>query len=251
MMARPCALSVSWTSAPRHTERGRQAEQQGRQPGQAGGVQQYPAVDAQVEPGAGALAQQDVDAAGQHVARPQPQRGANGRQQQAFDQVLPHQPPSARAKGQAHGRFALPPDGARQQQIRDVGTDDEQHQADQEQQHPQRAAFVGADRIESPPRRRGHQRRGPAGRQGHALGDDQPLKLLRQLPPRVCFGIGAWPQPARSAGPTSTWRPRRAGLVSPGDARQRHPRGQRREDVHPLADGDAEEALAARRRRPS
>ncbi len=116
------------------------------------------------------------------MTHPQPERGANGCQHQAFDQVLAHQPPPAGAKGQTHGRFALPPDGAREQEVRDVGTDDEQHQADQEKQHPQRAAFVCSDGVEPAPRRRGHQGRGRAGRKGHALGDDQSLKLLRQLP---------------------------------------------------------------------
>src|SRR5438874_2060604 len=66
-------------------------------------------------------------------------RASEERQHQALGEQLEDQTHASRAHGQAHGDFALPLRGARQQQIRDVGAGDEQHQTDN--QHHQSAGL--------------------------------------------------------------------------------------------------------------
>ena len=174
------------------------------------------------------------------MTRPQPEHAADGGEQEALDQLLLEQPPASRAKCGTHGRLALAADGARQQQVRDVGAHDQQHQADQEQQHPERTAVVGADGVE-------------AARGGVEVSESGSSPAARVTPSGTTSRWKLLVDPlmhggrhrhraaaARSAGPTST-------SASLGLLRARRPRvsvtlrGQRREDVHPLADGDAEE----------
>ena len=71
------------------------------------------------------------------------ERAADRREQQALGQQLPDQPPARRAERQPDRHLFLPGRRARQQQVRDVGADDQQHQGDDDAEDRHRAhSFV-------------------------------------------------------------------------------------------------------------
>ena len=67
------------------------------------------------------------------------QRAHQG-QQHAFDQQLRHQAAPRGTDGEAHRHFTLARAGPRQQQVREVGARDQQHEAGRAEQHRQRLA---------------------------------------------------------------------------------------------------------------
>ena len=74
-----------------------------------------------------------------------PERARDEREQQALGQQLAHQPAARGAERQAHRDLALADRGARQQQVRDVGARDQQHQPDDAQQQARGAHHVLAE----------------------------------------------------------------------------------------------------------
>ena len=76
-----------------------------------------------------------ADAGEQHA-----EGAAGDRQQHAFGHELPEQPAAACAKRRAHREFTMTCLGAREQQVREIGAGDEQHETDGGLQHPDRAA---------------------------------------------------------------------------------------------------------------
>ena len=73
-------------------------------------------------------------APGQQLASPvrdqQPEGAADEREQHAFGQQLAHQPHPRGADRETHGNLLLPRRGTRQQQVGDVGADEQQDQPD-------------------------------------------------------------------------------------------------------------------------
>ncbi len=76
----------------------------------------------------------------------QAERAAGRREQHALGQELPHQARAAGAQRAANGNLPLPDRRAREQQVRDVGAGDQQHEADRGEQRQQRRTHV-ADQI--------------------------------------------------------------------------------------------------------
>ena len=70
--------------------------------------------------------------------------GANRRQHHALDQQLADNARARRADREAHGDLTLARGGARQQQVREVGAGDQQHEPGRRQQHDQRLAELFA-----------------------------------------------------------------------------------------------------------
>ena len=68
------------------------------------------------------------------------ERGADRREQHALDEQLAHDAAARRADRQPHGDLALAGGRASQQQIREVGAGDQQHQSGGREQHDQRLA---------------------------------------------------------------------------------------------------------------
>ena len=74
-------------------------------------------------------------------ARDDERRGrATHAKQQRFDEHEPRQPGAAGAEGAPHGYFTRPFRGAREEQVRDVGAGDEQHEQSRAKQQFQRTA---------------------------------------------------------------------------------------------------------------
>jgi hypothetical protein len=69
---------------------------------------------------------------GQRQAHQRP----SGREEQAFDQQLAHDAGTTGADGQANGEFPLSRRGARQQQVRQVGTGKKKHRPGEREQEP-------------------------------------------------------------------------------------------------------------------
>jgi hypothetical protein len=78
----------------------------------------------------------------QRAAQPERDEDARGSaergEQQALEQQLPHQPSPRRADRDADRHLLLARRGPRQQQARDVGAGDQQHERDEPLQHEQR-----------------------------------------------------------------------------------------------------------------
>ena len=72
-------------------------------------------------------------------------------EQQTFDQELARQPAARRAEREPHAPFVAARGRASEQQIRDVGARDQQHQSDDDQHHEQRTPVVFAE-AGRPPR---------------------------------------------------------------------------------------------------
>ena len=81
-------------------------------------------------------------------ATSRPSSAAHETEQRAFGQQLPHEPLPARAERGADGDFLLARRRAREQQVRDVGARDEQHERHRAQHHEHRAAHVADDRFD-------------------------------------------------------------------------------------------------------
>ena len=80
-------------------------------------------------------------------ASARPSVAADQAQQDRLGDELANQPRAARADRGAHRQLALPRRAARQQQVRDVGARDEQHQSDRAEQHQQRPLHVADDHL--------------------------------------------------------------------------------------------------------
>ena len=80
-----------------------------------------------------------------HRASTRPSAPPSRREQQAFGQHLPRQPPAAGADGRAHRQLALPAHGARQQQVGDVDAGHQQDDAHRGHQHDERMPHVADD----------------------------------------------------------------------------------------------------------
>ena len=73
-----------------------------------------------------------------HQASAEAEQRAGARQHGALDQPLPHDRAAAGAEREADRHFLLPRRAARQQQVRDVGAGDQQHEPDHAHQHQNR-----------------------------------------------------------------------------------------------------------------
>ena len=80
-----------------------------------------------------------------HAAHQQPDGAAGHREQHAFDDQLPDQTDALRAHREADRDLLLAPDGARQQQVRDVGAGDQQQQSDDRREDPDGRGQLGAE----------------------------------------------------------------------------------------------------------
>ena len=76
------------------------------------------------------------------VSQRQPGQTAGHAEDEALDEQLARQPPSARAERLARGDFALPSGSMHQQQIGYIGAGDQEHQANRCHQHPKRCLDV-------------------------------------------------------------------------------------------------------------
>ena len=85
---------------------------------------------------------------GQRNRQPHAERAAGNREHEAFGQELPNQLAAASAERQPHRDLALPHDAARDQQVRDVGAGDQQHEPDHAHQDDERRReFVAEARV--------------------------------------------------------------------------------------------------------
>jgi hypothetical protein len=78
----------------------------------------------------------------------EPQKPTSNRKQKSFDQALPRNPRSARSKRQPGGDLALASCRPRQQEIREIGTGNQQHQQNHCHKNPQ------GEKEEGRPRRK-------------------------------------------------------------------------------------------------
>ena len=90
--------------------------------------------------------QQTTGPQGHHQSEGSTEEG----QQRRFGEQLPNQPPAAGADRQTHGHLLLPRIAACQQQVGDVRAGDQQHDADQRQQHLQRLREAVTQAGDSP-----------------------------------------------------------------------------------------------------
>ena len=96
-----------------------------------------------------------MDGLRQRVSQSQSGSASEERQEPALDQMLPEEPRAAGSQRQTHGGFTLPADRARQQQVRHVGADDQQQDADQQHQDPERSGILRAQPLEATAARQG------------------------------------------------------------------------------------------------
>ena len=108
---------------------------------------EHPAIDADAVDSWKRDRRQCRQAPQQQGRHPDAEPTARDAQQRALGEHLPHQPGASGAKGGAHRHLARSRDRARQQQIRNVRTGDQQHETDGPQQHHQRRANWAGDRI--------------------------------------------------------------------------------------------------------
>ena len=79
-----------------------------------------------------------------NAANAAPKRGAEQRQQHALGEQLRDEPPARCAHRLPHRDLALAHAGARQQQIREIGAGDQQHEAGGGKQNPERILIIVA-----------------------------------------------------------------------------------------------------------
>ena len=130
------------------SERGRQAKQQPGQQREDERKHEDAAVQANgFEPGDVARIDRarDLEA---HLGDGQPEGPADERDRRAFEEQLPDDAGAIGAERRPDRDFPPAARGARQQQIRDIRTGDEKHQADRSEQHQDRLARVADDLIE-------------------------------------------------------------------------------------------------------
>jgi hypothetical protein len=86
---------------------------------------------------------------GQYAPAGEQQAGgrAEARQHAAFDDELEEHPGAPGAQGDAHGDFALPGFGTRQQKIRDVGAGNQQDKCNSAQQDQQRLVDIAEELL--------------------------------------------------------------------------------------------------------
>ncbi len=106
----------------------------------------------QVEPHVGlgrqrAVRHQEQDAFQDGRRERDAERPSDRRQHEALDEQLPHDLPARRAERRAQRELALTGGAARQQQVRDVGAGDEQHESDGAEQQPQRRLRRVAEEV--------------------------------------------------------------------------------------------------------
>ena len=108
---------------------------------------QHAAVEADRVDARHAAAAERVEAL--HAGRGDQQAGQPARagEQERLGEELPHQPGGAGADGGADRHLAAPADGAGEQEVRDVGAGDEQHEADGADEDPQRTADLADDLL--------------------------------------------------------------------------------------------------------
>ena len=83
--------------------------------------------------------------AGAGNGQQQPQERAAARQHDALGQQLRQQAAASGAEGGANRHFLLPCRGPRQQQVGEVGADDQHHHPDRAREHPDREPDAAAD----------------------------------------------------------------------------------------------------------
>ena len=140
---------------PRHDDRRHQAEENrgpGRDDRREGEQTQIEA--GLVEPRDRHRHRRDADL-DERERRHGPGARTGGREQQALDEHLSHQPETRRANGGANGHLPSPGAGAREQQARDVDASGQQEHGDGPHQHEQRGAIVAEHVIEQRLRPRG------------------------------------------------------------------------------------------------
>jgi hypothetical protein len=82
----------------------------------------------------------------------------------------------------------LPADGARQQQVRDVGADEQEHDADEQHQRPERVGIAGIERVGSAAPRQRDEFRDLLRRDLGTVGYDHGAEQRRQLRSRHVRG---------------------------------------------------------------
>ena len=81
------------------------------------------------------------------IADDNPERAAHSGKEKTLGQELAHQPPPRRAERQPHRQFFLPRRRAREQQVGDVRTDDQQDEGNDDAEDGHRAQFVREDVV--------------------------------------------------------------------------------------------------------
>ena len=138
----------------RRLDRRSQAEQQTGQQRNQRRKCQYPQIrpDLQVHAPAAIRHHRDQPVA-QPVCQQDAQQAAQCREQQPLREQLPDHPPAPRSDRQADRNFALPRRRFRQQQVRDIGTRDQQHQRHHAHQDAQRLRETPPQFVEPVTRR--------------------------------------------------------------------------------------------------
>jgi hypothetical protein len=224
----------------RRLDRRREPEQQGRDEGERAGEHERSQVDVEVVRAARVAAgvEENVDRLREGVADDERGGGADERQHDALDQMLPQQPAAGRAERNAQRRLVLARDRSGEEQVRDVRAHDEQQQADEHHQQPQRAPVGSAQRIEPAPAGRRRQLREVPRIDRRAVGNGEAREALAECASR---------RVRRDAGPPPADHPHPPVPVvlgqrpGPGRSLEDHLRRERRVDVRPLAGADAEE----------
>ena len=118
----------------------RHAEGEARDDRDGEGEQQHLPVERDLERSRDAVGVRGEHRAQAGEAQRRAERAADDGEQHALGQELPQQAPTARAERRADREFPLPRFGAREDQVRQVGAGDEQHESHRALQHPQRRA---------------------------------------------------------------------------------------------------------------
>ena len=121
---------------PARAQRGEQAEDDAREEGERHAEREDAAVGTRADQKRRPLDRnQGQQGPRQHDGEGEAGEAAEERQQQALDEQLLHEAPARRAERQAQRDLLLPHEASRDEQIRDVGARDEQHEADHAHQH--------------------------------------------------------------------------------------------------------------------
>ena len=139
-----------------HAEGRRQAERHAGEHGDGHREQNDGRIDAEVGGARKVGRQNRRQAALQDPGEREPRRAAEHAEDQAFHQELPQHARAGGAERRADRQLASSGGRARQLQARDVGGRDEQQQDDGREQHDQRTANVGGDRVAQRPCRHFH-----------------------------------------------------------------------------------------------
>jgi hypothetical protein len=227
-VARVAGVAPSRLERARHV--GARGAQRRHQPGDDAGHdrgEHREADDAQVDGRRRPMHPAEEERAQQHAPCPrdeQADRAADQREQEALDEELADEPPARHAEREPHGDLAPARESAREQQVRDVRTGDEEHEHRRARDagrdpdvgpHPRRTAFAH-DRAEPDPDRRLAEARAP---------DEPPMLLGRACLHRALVGAGGEAADHPEAHPVEVGAPVVAGTAA------RHRRVQRDPDV--------------------